>query len=82
MSESTREQKLEAALQKIAKTPLWSEPIKDTQLREEYEEAGEYSEEDKFTPSSDTECNYLRDAVETARAALGLPVTIEEEDEA
>ena len=66
------------ALERIAKTPLWGEPLPTGHLRSEYEESGEYETEDNaFNPSCDTESSYLRDCVEEARKALGLPLMVE-----
>lgn len=59
------------ALKIIASTPLWGERIEEKDLRDEYADSGEYSrEDDEFTPSGDTECNMLRDAVELARDTI------------
>ena len=56
---------------KIAAIPLWGEPIADEHLKAELLDAGEYDRElNQFEPSGDTESAYLREAVETARAAL------------
>ncbi len=67
---TTRKHAIEA-LNLIAQTPLWGETIEDAALRAIYEEHGEYGE-DGFEPCCDTESDLLRDAVETARVALGL----------
>lgn len=62
---------LKAALECIAATPLWGEPIADGGLTAELALRSEYDlEADEFEPSCDTESSQLRDAVEAARAAL------------
>jgi hypothetical protein len=59
------------ALDTIAATPLWGEPIADPERRQEFADHGEYDlAEGSFEPSADTESTQLRDAVETAREAL------------
>ena len=59
------------ALEAIAATRLWGEPIADADRRQALAEHGEYDlAEDSFEPSCDTESTQLRDAVETAREAL------------
>jgi hypothetical protein len=65
-----------AALQRIAAIPLYGEPIHDPALVADLTIAMEYDvDNDAFEPSCDTESSQLRDAVESARAALGLEVT-------
>jgi hypothetical protein len=62
---------LKDALERIAAIPLWGEPITDEALKLDLVAVGEYDRErDQFEPSCDTECTYLRDAVEIARAAI------------
>jgi hypothetical protein len=59
------------ALEEIASMTLWGEPIKDEEMQKTAIEAGEYDEDEGvYNPSADTECNMLRDAVETARQAI------------
>jgi hypothetical protein len=59
------------ALEEIASMTLWGEKIKDETLRKEALDAGEYDEDEGvYNPSADSECNMLRDAVETAREAI------------
>lgn len=70
---TTEIEKFRAALNLIAQIPLWGESIVNPALRQEYIESFEYdARDDSFNPSSDTESNYLRDAVEVARRALGI----------
>lgn len=64
---------LRDALECIAAIPLWGEPIADEALKTDLAAVCEYDRElDQFEPSCDTESSYLRDAVETARAALAV----------
>ncbi|HEX4283686.1 MAG TPA: hypothetical protein VHZ28_01250 [Terracidiphilus sp.] len=59
------------ALVEIASMTLWGELIKDGEMRKTAIEAGEYDEDEGiYNPSADSECNMLRDAVETARQAI------------
>jgi hypothetical protein len=61
----------EKALNEIATMTLWGEPLKDEDLKSEAIDAGEYDEDEGvYNPSCDSESNMLRDAVETARAAI------------
>ena len=59
-----------AVLERIAAIPLWGESIADPELRAAYVDAREYDGDDGFTPSCDTESEYMREAVETARNAI------------
>jgi len=62
---------LRTALEEIAATPLWGEPVADPALRAEYLVSREYDGEDEaFEPSGDTESSLLQEAVEAARTAL------------
>lgn len=62
---------LKEALESIAAIPLWGQPITDNDLKADLALRSEYDlEGDEFEPSCDTESSQLRDAVETARAAL------------
>lgn len=59
------------ALRTIAETPLWGESIPPGPVRDDYAETDQYDlAADSFDPCCDTECEQLRDAVETARLAL------------
>jgi hypothetical protein len=62
-----------AALQEIAKTPLWGERIEDEDTRSTLADAGEYDlDDDEYNPCGDAEHDQLRDAVEAARAAIAF----------
>lgn len=61
----------------IASTPLWGEHIPDDALRAEHIANGDYDETEGYQPSGDDECTMLRDAVENARMALGLPLSVD-----
>jgi len=62
---------LRAALEGIAETPLWGEPIADPALRADYIDSGEYDGKgEAFEPSADTESSLLQEVVEAARTAL------------
>jgi hypothetical protein len=64
---------LKEALEEIAAIPLCGEPIANADLKRDLALQSEYDLEfDEFEPSCDTESSHLRDAVETARAALAL----------
>lgn len=70
--------KLKKALENIAKTPLWGEPVADKKLKAEFIDTAQWDAlDDIFNPSADTESSYLRECVEEARGALGLPFTVE-----
>lgn len=66
-----------AALASIAATSLWGEPIANADAREELRAQGQYDDSEGYQPSADDESTLLRDAVEEARKALGLPLSVE-----
>ncbi len=70
------DQLYKTTLQEIAAMHIWGDHIADEGLRAEVTEIGEY-DENGYCPSADTESTILREAVESARLALGLPTEIE-----
>lgn len=66
------------ALHTIAATSLWGEYIPNSDVREELRGEGLYNDDEGYQPSSDDESTLLRDAVEAARGALGLPLSMDE----
>ncbi len=70
-------EQMEEALKRIAAISLWGEPIANPDAREELRAQGQYNDEEGYQPSADDESTLLRDAVEEARKALGLPLSVD-----
>jgi hypothetical protein len=70
-------EQLEESLKRIANTALWGEYIQNSDSREELRAEGLYDDEEGYQPSNDDENTLLRDCVEEARKALGLPLSVD-----